>query len=380
MGDDELLITNGEKEFTYSLKNRSHLRERGGMGFDFYVEREFPYLERTSRDEWFDHSCDEVLDRHDIYFKYIKNNDRLKSARKGRIPEWWNLLIASLSVYFISTSRLKQDIDDSIRRSREGIENSIVTHIASEIKEQIRIAIRNQFEEGRKKETSFPTRLIEALNNVSPPSKSSVVDAINNLQKLEEKYGRLGIIPNAKTTQQLNEHLNLTESLGLVVLKTYLDDIVQKFSLLNELSDRLDLFCTSVNNFLSFKEISTSADDGIIVHLKDDTENEISSQESNDKRNVPLLGLSSGEQHLIVLLGRLIFGTRKGSLVLIDEPEISFHPEWQEGFLEIINKVQDLNSLNIIIATHSYILIGDDHWDNSIDLSDQYEERKSKKQ
>ncbi|MGC0289435.1 AAA family ATPase, partial [Enterobacter cloacae complex sp. 2025EL-00057] len=53
-------------------------------------------------------------------------------------------------------------------------------------------------------------------------------------------------------------------------------------------------------------------------------------------------------------------------------PEISFHPEWQEKFIEILNEIKKMNGFDVILATHSPILIGEDYWDNVVELADQY--------
>lgn len=63
---------------------------------------------------------------------------------------------------------------------------------------------------------------------------------------------------------------------------------------------------------------------------------------------------SSGEQCMLVsLLG--IFGyINNNYLILIDEPEISLHPEWQCRYIELINKLfSDFVDCQFIIATHS---------------------------
>ena len=80
--------------------------------------------------------------------------------------------------------------------------------------------------------------------------------------------------------------------------------------------------------------------------------------------------MSSGDQHLIVLIGKLIFEADANTLVLLDEPEISFHPEWQEKFLSILEVVRRINNFSALIATHSSILIGD-RWDQVIELAEQ---------
>lgn len=79
-------------------------------------------------------------------------------------------------------------------------------------------------------------------------------------------------------------------------------------------------------------------------------------------RKLDVNKLSSGEQHLLALYTRLLFDTRPGSLVLIDEPEISLHPAWQHAFVRDIDRVADLVPMQIVIATHSPSIVNE-RWD-----------------
>ena len=63
--------------------------------------------------------------------------------------------------------------------------------------------------------------------------------------------------------------------------------------------------------------------------------------------------LSSGEQHELVLLYDLLFNVEPGTLVLIDEPEISLHVGWQQKFLSDVSDIARLTSLRFVVATHS---------------------------
>lgn len=179
-------------------------------------------------------------------------------------------------------------------------------------------------------------------------------------------YSPLGLLSSSETSETFDEHLNLEDRAGRIVLKTYLTDILNKFSLFEGLAGKLQLFCDSINELISFKKIETSADEGIIIKIVD----------RHNTKLEKLSVLSSGEQHLLVLIGKLIFNTKPNSLVLIDEPEISFHPEWQEKFLEIVEQIQVLNSFQLLIATHSPYLIGD-RWENVIELAEQYSDMES---
>lgn len=63
--------------------------------------------------------------------------------------------------------------------------------------------------------------------------------------------------------------------------------------------------------------------------------------------------LSSGERHMIMQLMMLLISPQKISLVLIDEPEISFHLMWQMQYLKHIVRIQRLRKCAILVATHS---------------------------
>lgn len=85
--------------------------------------------------------------------------------------------------------------------------------------------------------------------------------------------------------------------------------------------------------------------------------------------------LSSGEQHLSVMAFELLFGAPDDSLILIDEPEISFHMLWQLDFLKNLNQILDFRDLQCIVATHSPQIFGM-KWDLTTDLFQQTESLK----
>ena len=53
-----------------------------------------------------------------------------------------------------------------------------------------------------------------------------------------------------------------------------------------------------------------------------------------DGADLTLDKLSSGEKHQLILLFDMLFHTSPGTLVLIDEPELSLHLTWPELFLQ----------------------------------------------
>lgn len=64
--------------------------------------------------------------------------------------------------------------------------------------------------------------------------------------------------------------------------------------------------------------------------------------------------LSSGEKNLVDLFLRIRAHCTKNSIILIDEPEIHLHPNWQKRLMKNLRQfVQEYPGMTIIIATHS---------------------------
>ncbi|EPY6995613.1 AAA family ATPase [Klebsiella pneumoniae] len=63
---------------------------------------------------------------------------------------------------------------------------------------------------------------------------------------------------------------------------------------------------------------------------------------------------SSGEQCILLSMLGIATNITDNSLILIDEPEISLHPEWQERYISLLMRIfERYNSCLFIIATHS---------------------------
>lgn len=80
--------------------------------------------------------------------------------------------------------------------------------------------------------------------------------------------------------------------------------------------------------------------------------------------------LSSGEQQIMILTYELLFVAPDDSLVLIDEPELSFHPAWQGDFLDDMKLISSLKPMQCIVSTHSSQIFKN-FWHLSVDLFEQ---------
>ena len=88
---------------------------------------------------------------------------------------------------------------------------------------------------------------------------------------------------------------------------------------------------------------------------------------SQDGRNIPIFKnsagekfdineLSSGEKQLFLRTLTIKMLNPENSIILIDEPELSLHPKWQQQIVDVYKKIGKNNQ--IIIATHSPHILG----------------------
>ena len=77
--------------------------------------------------------------------------------------------------------------------------------------------------------------------------------------------------------------------------------------------------------------------------------------------------LSSGEKQLFLRTLAIKMLEPENSIILIDEPELSLHPKWQQRIIEIYQRIGKNNQ--IIVATHSPHILGSVPRENIILLS-----------
>lgn len=70
--------------------------------------------------------------------------------------------------------------------------------------------------------------------------------------------------------------------------------------------------------------------------------------------------ISSGENHILISFLGLLSTIDQNSLILIDEPEISLHPNWQMRYISFLKKVfSKYSNCHFILTSHSHFLVSD---------------------
>lgn len=92
----------------------------------------------------------------------------------------------------------------------------------------------------------------------------------------------------------------------------------------------------------------------------------ISKEEAESERIIQLLmkNLSDGEQQFLHTLGICLMLTNKRALLLLDEPETHFNPDWRSKFMSTLKKSLEASESNnllsdILITSHSPFIVSD---------------------
>lgn len=75
---------------------------------------------------------------------------------------------------------------------------------------------------------------------------------------------------------------------------------------------------------------------------------------------VDLREASSGELSLATALLGIAAVIQDNALVIVDEPEVSLHPEWQSQYLELLESTfSEFSGCHFVVATHSPMIVAD---------------------
>ncbi len=193
--------------------------------------------------------------------------------------------------------------------------------------------------------------LIDRILNDSSHRPFSQEEYAGRLARLQKKYELLlnfGLLDDFKVYEY-----NEANSSALRIILETVEENLKSF---DELNSRLGIFLNWLEgNQYRGKTLSANPEQGLIATDKATGE------------EIPLERLSSGEKHEIILAYWLAFEVTDGSLVLIDEPELSLHVAWQTKFIPALRYIAERKHLVSIVATHAPFIINE-QWDKTVDL------------
>ncbi|MCI0523694.1 MAG: AAA family ATPase [Acidobacteria bacterium] len=253
-------------------------------------------------------------------------------------------------VRFVGTERLlpAEPVNGHQSTSAQALS---VDQYAQELANLIQAKLAESAEFSQSLDRTFPSRLV----GETPTAVLTEDEMGARFSRLEQERSRLTSVGILDENGDLNFQVppkmdDRTRS----VLSIYLKDAEQKLGIFNHLADKIEFLKKVINRRFRYKEMTITKEHGFAFTVA-------------DHEPLALANLSSGEQHELVLLCELLFNAAPGSLILIDEPELSLHVAWQQQFLEDLQEIVELTPMDFLIATHSPDIISD-RWDLTVEL------------
>jgi len=351
--DEIEVVVNKDKLFRWTEKSLNKI-----------IKAQFPYFRQIDEIKWLDRRTEEIVNRDTLLQSVVSEFPEL--SEKLQIGEWPKPL-KTPKVYFIREQRLLRPIADDRARVRHraygseldesisGFKNTIEEY-AKELREKIKETLARSSQITQELDSSFPRRLFDQTSDISEEVFKQRFDKVKEIQKALSEHEISDIKEDSHPTYKIE---------NAKALHVYINDAEQKLAVFSELLGKLKAFTNILNERrFTFKRIAISKEVGFKFT-------------TDQGKSLALGDLSSGEQQEVVLLYELLFKVKAGTLVLIDEPELSLHVVWQKQFLDDIFDIIALQKINIVIATHSPQIINN-HWDLTVDLEDLHNAKVSK--
>lgn len=333
-GNSVRISLSGEKEWSY--------RKSDGWDQLFALERELDYLAARAGDEPYSREREAIL-HHRVALLRELELQRRHSRRSGPdVPEWVQRLSELFPVLFITDQRL---IIENPRHlgERERSTRAAADEVARQIATEMKTAKSNYGNRSQALDHDFPQRVIRAIENQSTITDQELRSQLEELTRKSEALESVGLLAKESVSEFADLDLALANVMPLI--QTYVDDSRRKLEVLENLRVKLQLFSDFLRQHYGRKRIVLDPEEGLTVL-------------TSTGSPVPPNKLSSGEQQMMVLAHQILFKANQGTLVLIDEPELSLHVIWQSTFVDDLAEMGKVNALSFLLATHSPTLIG----------------------
>jgi len=342
--EEEKYYYDSRQELYEELKRKriqlSHSVSKADLSRYYNLMKELKYLKKNQLDRlsWFEN-----------FGKKRKSSKKLKEK-----IELLRIIKNAIKCHYISAQRLdlssikdKAEIKD-IKSVIELKSKNLISKIQENLKEYTKIS--------QTQDKDLVERIIDSIDLSKEFSHKEIKEKLTELEKIQEAYKSAGLDTSEVSKKiDLLSALEKSENWGKersqilyrILNEVIISDSEKKLNVFEKLFDRIALFQNIINDHLSKnKSFDVNHKKGFRV------------ENISNNKEIDIELLSSGEKHLIVLFYELIFDTQPYTLIMIDEPEISLHVDWQIKFIKNLLKIRnsdvaDLNNIQFILATHS---------------------------
>lgn len=318
-----------EMEFEFEYSNMKH-------GYAKEIDFDFDYLNYKTN----------LMSR--------RNLDLTDTEEEASKPKWFTESIKKVNIQLIETQRV---ITAKESGSDEYVNN--VKKCSNELKKMISLAGKESSSVTSKLDSTYPNRLIKKLKQGTNDTFDELNQALLKLDERRKLFSSIGLVVDLGDSDILQIKESQNDLINL--LKLYIDDSHEKLDPFEGLAKKLELFMDIINKRFKHKKLEINHENGFVFRST------IKKEKSEKYETMLPSKLSSGEQNEIILFYKLIFNSKSGDMILIDEPELSLHISWQNKFIKDLEDVTSMNDVNIVIATHSPDII-DENWDLKVEL------------
>lgn len=198
--------------------------------------------------------------------------------------------------------------------------------------------------ESQEQDRKFPQLVLQALGSEQKTTAEELQELISRVEEQRDSLRSVGLLPKAAGYDPRLESGRMTDPSVRTVMKEFMQLNLLKFQTLADLGRRLTAYLDFMNRRLSPKSLQLTRELGIRVAT------------ANAAELTPS-ALSSGEQQLAVIAHEILFRTTPGTLVILDEPEISLHIAWQSRLLEDLLDIGAIADVSFLMATHSPVIV-----------------------
>ena len=304
------------------------------------------FLERAG-DHWIDERDGEWLTDSEVVRRFGSSRPGLLSSAADTSDErdaWLLEFLDAANSHFIEAQRLVRSIYAPrwLRPHPDPVMSRAV-ECSRELKKKIDDTMADYGRRAQTLDQSFPQRLLQRNRASDNLPVEEIRRRMSNLDRKTEELKKIGLLEGTPIHQfQLVGDIDPQQA-GVMTL--YVADTAEKLQVLEDLASRSRLLLNSLNGKFRHKQIRVDRDEGLAV--------------DGESEPLPLDSLSSGEQHELILHYDLLFRVQPNTVVLLDEPELSLHIEWQSKFLSDLMKIVELSGFDALVATHSPYIVGD---------------------
>ena len=310
------------------------------------IAADIEFLERDGP-VWIDIRDGERLTDNEVVRRYGRGlvgpaSLATESESAGSDVKWLPEFLGAANSHFIEAQRLVRPQYFPRWRPGPRAVPSRVVECSRELKRRIDDKMAEYGREAQVLDQSFPQRLLQRSEANDNLSVEEIQNRMSELKTKTDELKDIGILDEPIHQFELVRNI---ESSQAGVMTLYVDDTAKKLKVLEDLASRARLLLESLNGKFRHKRMRVDRDQGLVA-----------AGEHGDP--LPLDSLSSGEQHELILHYDLLFKVPPNTVVLLDEPELSLHIEWQSRFLSDLMAIVQLSGFDALVATHSPHIIG----------------------